>query len=142
MIRLRYEELSKTNFQQALHKMANVQLRDPKAFKIKHMVKDIQRCLDEMQAAFKKDILAVFSMDGDGSEPALHGSKSQMLKLPFACVEGKEDEAKAALESFGKRECSIKANRLSGEFLLSISEWSAAELAALDPVLTDIVSAE
>lgn len=142
MIKLRYEQLSQRNFQGALAKLANVQIRSPEAFRIKHLLKEIQQQLDAMKDAFRKDIAGVYAVGGNPENMAQPGTKSFELGLPFACIEGKEEDAKKAMDDFSKRECEVKQKKLTGELLISVSEWSAAELAALDPVLVDIVAAE
>ena len=138
MIKMRYSELSKVSFLQALGKLANVPMRDPKAFRIKHIITGIQKHKDAMGDAFKKDIMAVFASGGvDSKDPP--AGRSAELGLPFLALEGKEDAAKAALEDFGKREVTVDQPKLSGDFIISVAEWSVAELSALEPIMVDIV---
>lgn len=118
-------------------------MRTPDVFKIKHIVKYLDDNRQKMQSAFKKDILNVYAEGGeDGSVPPKSGGDSMRLGLPFNALVGKEEAAKAALDDFGAREFSIPQTKLTGKLLLSVSEWSAAELTALAPILVDLVVEE
>lgn len=142
MIKIAFSELSKHHFQGALRKLANVPMRSPEAFKIKHILKHLESTNAAMSEAFKKDILAVYAEGGEnGSQLPKPKSESEKLGLPFNALVGKEQEAKDALDSFGKRECTIPHTKLTGQFLLSVAEWTPAELIALDPILADLVEA-
>lgn len=90
-----------------------------------------------MAENFKKDILSTYAVGG-AEAPAQPTEEAANKKIPFQPLEGKLDEAEVALKGFGKREFTIPFTKLTGELLLSVAEWSPAELTALEPVVAEM----
>lgn len=138
MIKMRYEELAGRDFQAAISKLNKVPMRDPAAFRIRHIVKAIQNEFVTLDALRQKELFSPFAKGGSPQPPQ---GKSLEMGLPFDIIEGKEEAAKKAMANFGEREFTIDQKRLTGEFLFSVSEWSAAELAVLDPLIVELAQA-
>lgn len=141
MIKMRYEELKESPFQQAIQKLASMPMKTPEAFRVKHIIQGLQKNLEDMQKKVKSDILAPYAKGGAESRLP-PGPKSQEFQLFFEAIEGKEEEAKKALDAFGKREFTLSFKKIRGDFLLSVGEWSVAELIALEPIVSDLAVAE
>lgn len=90
-----------------------------------------------MRESYNKDVVAKFSKGGEGRTAPT--GKSMELELPFDAVEGKEEECKAVLESFGTREVTVDHKKIRGDLLFEIAEWSVAELIALEPLVIEHV---
>jgi hypothetical protein len=138
MIKICYKELSQVNFQRAWGKLMNVPMKTPEAFRIKHIGKDLQVYSKEMQEDYKK-LLKEYAKGGVQTPPVTDLCES--LGLPFEAEDGKAESAKAALDKFGNIECHINQKPLTGEFLLSVSDWTPLELQALEPVLVPLTVA-
>ena len=131
MIKIPFDELGKMNFQQTVQKLANSQLKTPKAFAIKHLTKEVREGFFKMREMYMKEIQETYAVDGKDSPPA-EGTKSMELKLPFNCKPGMEGDAKGALDAFGKRELVINRRKLEGALLFECNEWSPRELESLE----------
>lgn len=134
MIKMRYEELSKMDFLQAAQKLAQLPLKSPKAFRVKHIVKALEENRKKMSEAFKRDIQDKYATAG-GEAPQ---GESLTLGLPFNALIGLEKECKEELEKFGKREAVIDQPKLDGETIFEMGSWSAMELVALEPIVSDL----
>lgn len=117
-------------------KLCSRPMKTPEAFKLKHLFTHFEKERENMHSAFRKDILSKYSKNGEAGAPPQ--GKSRELNLPFETIEGKEEEAKKVIEDFGKRECVLPVKKITGEFLLSLGEWSPIELAALEPILVEL----
>lgn len=137
MIRLNYQQLSQINFQRAWTKLMNVPMKTPEAFRIKHIGKDLQEYSKQMQDDYK-GLLKEYAQGGNQTPPV--SDLCESLGLPFEAAEGMAEKAKEAIDRFGKIECHIGHKPITGDFLLSVAEWTPAELQALEPVLSDLTS--
>jgi len=136
MIKVPYDELGKMNTQRAVQKLANSSFKTPQAFAVKFLTKAAREGFFKMREEYEKDIVGKFAVKG--KEQAVDaGTKSEEMKLPFTCQDGKEDEAKAALDSFGKKELVINKPKISAEVLFEINEWSPMELESLEFFVQD-----
>lgn len=141
MTNLSYDQLSKSDFQRAVQKLCSLPMRTPEAFKLKHLWASYQKEVDNMHDVFKKEIMAAYAVGGEKcNTPPSQASREH--KLPFDCIAGKEAEAAEKIKEFGKRQTALNCKKLSGEFVLSLGEWSGAELCALDPILVELVAVE
>jgi hypothetical protein len=136
MIRIAYDELGKMNFQQAVQKLANSQLRTPEAFLIKHLTKSMREGFFAMREAYVKEIQDKFAVTGKEGAPEA-GGKSAEMKLPFECKPGMEEEAKRALDGFGKKELVVDKRKIKADVLFQCNEWSPRELEVLEPILEE-----
>lgn len=127
MIKMRYSELSKVAFLQAVQKLANSPLKTPKAFKIKHIIDAIQRERDTVAGKYQKQILDAYEKKG-----------GEVKDLGFACIPGKEEEAKKALEEFGSQTFEIKQTKIDGNLLFEVNSWTVAELTAMEPIVSEL----
>ncbi len=139
MIKITYDELTKRPFQMAVQRLSGMPMNTPEAFRVKHIVKALQKALDEMGAKFRAEILAKYAQGGEGAPAGNVEGKSLELKLPFQALEGMEEEAKEALANFGKREITVAFQKIRGDVLLAFGSWSPAELIALEPLVSDHV---
>lgn len=131
-----YEQLSSTHLQMAMQKLMNRPMKSPEAFKVMYIGKAMQAENEKMRSLFKSKILGEFSKGGEaGTEPT---GLSLKLNLPFDALEGKEEEAKQAIEAFGKREFTIPYGKISLDFLFSAGEWTPVELQFLEPLLLNL----
>lgn len=140
MIKITYDELGKINLQQAVQKLANCPMRTPQAFAIKHITKALREGFFKMRDEYMKDVRDVFAVKGKEEAPEA-GGKSAEMQLPFECQAGKEQEAKQALDAFGKRLLTISKNKISPETLFQCGEWSARELETLEFMVEEPVDA-
>lgn len=139
MIKISYDELTKQPFQRAVQKLSAMPMNTPEAFRVKHIVKGLQKHLSEMGDKFRLEILAKYAKGGEEAPAGGVEGKSAELNLPFNAIEGVEDEAKDAITKFGKREVTVSFNKIRGDVLLSFGSWTAAELIALEPIVADHV---
>lgn len=139
MIKLCYEELSQVSFQMAVAKLSQTKMNKPEAFRIAHIVGALEQERKNMHELFKKEILAQYAKGGVTAQPA--EGKSAELNLPFSALDGKEEDAKTAMENFSKREFTVPHKKISGEYLLSVGEWTPQDLIALRPIVTEITVA-
>lgn len=141
MIQMTYEQLTNRAFQGSVQKLAQMQLRTAEQFQVKHLIKGLQKNLDEMSDRFQKEILAKYAKGGDKAKQGNATGKSLELNLPFDALEGKEAEAKDAIKAFGERSFSVPGKKLSQDLLISLGAWTAGELIALEPIAADLVEA-
>lgn len=135
MIKMRYEELTSQHFLRAAGKLANMPMRSPAAFRVKHVVNALEKQRLAVQEEFKKDIMAKFAKGGETPEPPT--AEHLAMNLPFTPIEGVEKEAQHAIELFGKREFQLDQPKIPGHVLFEGGEWSAAELAALEGLVEE-----
>ncbi len=138
MIRIPYDELGKLNIQQTVQKLANSQMKDPKAFQIKFMTKAMREGFFKMSDEYKKEIQEKFAKKNEkGQIMDPTEGKALELKLPFQCEDGVADQAKAALDEFNKRELKIDRKKIPFEILFEVNEWSPRELESLEHIVTE-----
>lgn len=134
MIKIPYDELGKSNFQQAVMKLANSPMRTPKAFGTMHLTRDVRNGFMKMRESYKSDIVGKFQekeeAPAEGSESAKHG-------FPFTCKQGLELACKAALDGFGKNVLTIERKKIDGALLFEMNEWTPRELEALEFLITE-----
>ncbi len=106
-------------------------MRTPKAFAIKHLTKEMREGFFAMREEYTKNISEKFAVKGkEGmAEP---GTKSAELKLPFTAQDGKEADAKGALDAFGKKTLDIKRPKINFALLFECNEWTPHELEVLE----------
>lgn len=111
-------------------------MRDPRAWRIKHLSKNIAKFQKEMDD--KKSGLVKFSPHPTRLGPP--SPRCQDLGFPFDVAEGKEKEAEAALkemDEFAGKKVQIDQPKLAADFILNLREWSVNELEALEPILEE-----
>lgn len=139
MIKMSYEQLSSMNFQRAIQKLMNTPMKSPEAFKIKHIGKALQKHQTEMTEKFRKQILSQYAKGGEESKEPV-SEVAQKAGIPFEPLEGKLEEAKSAIENFGKQEFTVPHNKITGQYLISCAEWSPVELQFLEPVVSELTA--
>lgn len=85
-----------------------------------------------MRHSFQKDVVKVFRQD---TKEFSKDSKSLQMGLPFEAISGKEQEAKDAIDAFGKTQFELPMKKISSELLFSVGEWTPIELQHLEPIL-------
>jgi hypothetical protein len=111
-------------------------MRTPAAFSVKHIVKSVEAGLKQFQKEAQEELFAKFAVGGVPGTEQVTG-KSLELDLPCQCVEGKEEEAKAAFEAFGNRVLEIGGKKIAPEVLFECNAWSPRELEALEPIVAE-----
>lgn len=116
-------------------------MRSPQVFRVKLIVQELQKNLDEIKNTVNNKIVSEFAVGGvSGRQPPT--GKSKELGLPFLAVEGQEQAAKDYLDKFDAREVVIQQPKLSGDLVLSCGEWSVRELILLEPLMVDIYTTQ
>lgn len=62
--------------------------------------------------------------------------------LPFEPMSGMIDKAEEAVKAFGRREFTVKHNKITSSWLLSVSEWTPVELQHLLPLVAELTVME
>ncbi len=134
MIKMSYDQLSNGHFQQSVQKLSASPMKNPGAFRVKHVIQGLQKALENMGERFRQDVLAKFAKGGADA-----GMVQGPNGLPFLPVEGLEEQAQLAYQNFGKTTFELPLKKLSAETLFSLNSWTAAELIALEPLFDEPV---
>lgn len=137
MIKIPYDELGKQNFQMAVQKLANSQLRDPVVFRIKHVTKSVREGFLKMRDEYKK-LEEKYAEKNEGKivEPK-EGSEARKCELPWHTPDEKAKQAKDDLDNFGKKLLTVNHKKIPFETLFKCNEWSPRELESLEPIVEE-----
>jgi hypothetical protein len=138
MIKIPYDELGKMNFQQAVQKLANSQCREPIVFRVKAVTKGLREGFFAMREDYQNNIEKLYALKEDGKiTEAKEGSKAAEFKLPFHAADEVAADAKSAVDAFGKKIFTLEQKKIPYETILKMSDWSARELEALEPIVEE-----
>lgn len=126
MIQMTYAELDNQKFVNTLAKLISIPTKNMQVNKIKLIVKHLQKRLQEIHVDRKKIEDAYHEVVED------NGKKMQVV------MKGKEAEYETAMGEFSKKKFEVPFTKISLNLLFEMAEWSAGDLLALEPIVSDV----
>lgn len=131
MITLKYSEISRFQFAQAVQKISSTPVHGGKASHIHKVVKALGKAREQITKEYASEVIEVFAKrDEAGAIVRPEGDPQG-----FSPVEEKEKEFLAAQEAFGERTVELKAEPFTPDFI-SDMKISAQDLDAMASLYT------
>lgn len=129
--KVKFSTLNSEPFNLLMQKIVNQPTQNIKAMHINHVVKEIQRHLDEGVKAYRVDIVDVFAQKDEAGK-IINGPDTGNFKI----IEGKEKEFAETHKKFMEREVEIKWRPLTPDTLSDV-RMSAQEIELLGELLIE-----
>ncbi len=138
MFKMKYNQVNSQNFLQALSMLGGERLPTKIAYEVKKMTDSVLTARREIRESYMKDIVKKFALLDEKEEVQFEKDANGKPDMTAIIIkDGEKDNFNKAVDEFGEREYSFKRQKLFMESLQTI-EMTAAQLSALDPILTEL----